>query len=46
MMMMTIARPGPQMLESALVERMHLPAEERLQQVATVMVDKVLGRCL
>jgi len=45
-MMMTIARPGPRILESALVERMHLPSEERLQQVATIMVDKVLGRRL
>lgn len=44
MNMMMIARPGPRMLENELVERLHLPVEERLQQVAAIMVDKVLGR--
>jgi len=42
--LMWMARPGQRMIESALVQRMHLPPQERLQQVAEMMVDKVLGR--
>ena len=41
--MMLIAKPPMQMVESALVQRMHLPAEERMQQVAMIMVDKVFS---
>lgn len=40
--LMQIPRPPARMVESALVQRMHLPPEERLQQVAKMMVDKVL----
>lgn len=44
MRMMMIARPGRRMLDSELVERMHLPTEERVQQDAAILLDKVLGR--
>jgi len=43
MVMMLIARPPIQMVESALIQKMHLPAEDRIQQVAAMMVDRILG---
>lgn len=41
--MMWIPSPPMRLVESALVQRMHLPEEERMQQVAMMMVSKLLG---
>ena len=41
MVMMLLAMPPTQLVESALVERIQFPAKDPMQQVATMMVDKV-----
>jgi len=38
-----IPMPPMRLVESAVVQRMHLPEEERMQQVTTMMVPKLLG---
>jgi len=43
MHMMLIAHPPIQLVESELLRRMHLAPEERVQQVAVMMADKVLA---
>jgi hypothetical protein len=39
--MMWIAHPPIQLVEEALLQRIHLAREEQVQQVAVIMADKV-----